>query len=104
MLEIRLLTTDQTFVEALNSAGIDGVRADYDPTMAYDTAEHICEIVIRALGPTALTLAAQWVAARWRKEKPKQASINNHVVANADQVVTIINNYITEKQPGGGNT
>jgi hypothetical protein len=41
MFEIPVRTTDRTFVEDLNSAGIEGVRADYRPTMAYDSAAHV---------------------------------------------------------------
>lgn len=103
MLEVRIITTDENLVDGLNSAGIDGVRAEYQPTMAYDTAEHICEIVVAAVAPAALKLVATWLAARWKKDKPKQASINNHTVIHADQVVTIINNYVIEKQDSSTN-
>ena len=41
MAELRILTTDQTFVDDLNAAGIGGVTAKYDPTIAYDSAEHL---------------------------------------------------------------
>ncbi len=97
MLEINIMTTDQTFVEGLNSAEIEGVRAEYRPTMAYDSAEHICEIVVTAIGSTALKLAAEWIIARWKKEKPKEACVNNQIFNNAEQITNIVNNFI-EKQ------
>ncbi len=65
-LKIKIMTTDGTFVEGLNGAGIKGVRAEYRPTMAYDSAEHICEIVVTAIGSTALKLAADWIIAHWK--------------------------------------
>ena len=93
-MEISVLTTDQTFVEGLNAAGIQGVRAEYRPTMAYDSTEHICEIVIVAIGTVGLHLVADWIVARWNKEKPKQMDLNKVTINNADQIVTVINNYI----------
>ena len=62
MFELRVITMHQTFVEALNAAGIEGVRAEYRPTMAYDTAhEHILEIVVTSATSAGLKLAADWI-------------------------------------------
>jgi hypothetical protein len=50
MLELHVMTMHHNFAEALNAARIEGVRAEYRPTIAYDTAEeHIREIVIVAV-------------------------------------------------------
>ncbi len=94
MLEIRVFTTDETFVEDLNAAGIEGVRADYRPTMAYDSAEHVFEIVIGAVSAAALKFAADWIMLRLKKQPPSQMVINNCDVTNAENVAIIINNYI----------
>jgi predicted RNase H-like HicB family nuclease len=96
-MEIKVLTTDEGFVAGLNSAGIEGIHAQYRPTMAYDSAEHICEIVITAIGSLGLRLAGDWIIARWKNDKPTEASINNQIVSNAEQVTVIVNNFI-EKQ------
>jgi hypothetical protein len=93
MLEISVITTDQTFVKDLNSSGIEGVRADHRPTMAYDSAEHVLEIVVTAAGPVALKFLADWLLARLRKAPTTQLTIN-HQTINAENVVTVINNFI----------
>ena len=60
MTEIRLYTTDQTFLDDLNAAGIEGVEADYRPEMAFDTGgtESILTVVI-TVGATAGLKCAQ---------------------------------------------
>jgi hypothetical protein len=98
MLNIRILTTDQTLVPELNSSGIAGASAKYDPTMAYDSAERVCEIVISAIATGGLKLAGEWLVARWKKKPPSQISINNQVVNNAEHVTIIINNVVIEKK------
>ncbi len=47
-LELKVFTTDAAFVDDINSAVIEGVRAAYRPTAAYDGAEHLFEIVLGA--------------------------------------------------------
>jgi hypothetical protein len=60
MLELSVITMHQTFVEKLNSAGIEGVRATYRPTMAYDTGtESICEVVVVAATAEALPTGSE---------------------------------------------
>jgi hypothetical protein len=95
MLELRVFTTDETFVEDLNAAGIEGVRADYRPTMAYDSAEHVYEIVIGAASGAALKFAADWIMLRLKKQIPSQMVINNCYVKNSENVTIIINNYVS---------
>jgi hypothetical protein len=98
MLKISVITTDQTFVKDLNSAAIEGVRADHRPTMAYDSAEHVLEIVITAATSVGLKLVADWLLARLKNAPPPtQLTINSQTI-NAENVVTVINNYI-DAQP-----
>jgi len=94
MLELSVITTDQTFVKDLNSAGIEGVRAEHRPTMAYDSAEHILEIVVGAAAPVALKFVADWLLARLKKAPPPTQLTINHQNTNAQNLVTIINNFI----------
>jgi hypothetical protein len=94
------ITTDQKFVELLNSAGIKGVIAKYHPTMAYDSAEHVSEILVTAMGSVALKLLAEWIIMYWNKEKPSKMIINNHTVSNAEQIATIINNSAGDLDEG----
>ena len=100
MLEIRVLTTDETFVEDLNAAGIEGVRADFRPTMAYDSADRVVEIVIGAVSGAALKFVSDWIILRLRKQLPSQMVINNCDVKNAENVTIIINNYIDTQNKG----
>jgi hypothetical protein len=94
MLELHVFTTDQDLVDDLNAAGIEGVRADYRPTMAYDTMEHLCEIVLSAMTVEGLKLAGIMIADRLRRKPPSRMDIN-HITINGDNnVVTIINNFI----------
>lgn len=95
MLEISVITTDQTFVKDLNSAGIEGVQAESRPTMAFDSTEHIQEIVVMALTSTGLKLAAEWLVGRLKKDPSKQIIVNNQTINNnnADNIVIIFNNY-----------
>ncbi len=86
MAELRVLTTDENFVGELNAAGIEGVRADYRPTMAYDSAEHIFEILITGLTLEAFKLFGKWVVQRFKKTPPKQFTI-----VGGDNSVNIIN-------------
>ena len=95
LLKINVLTMHQTFVETLNSAGIEGARAEYGPTMAYDTAgEYLREIVITAISAEALKLVMEWIIEYLRREPPRETRINNRPINNADNVVVIVNNYL----------
>jgi len=95
MLELKVITTDQAFVDDLNSAGIKGVRADYRPTMAYDSAEHILEIVVTASTAAVLKLVGDWIIARFKTKSPTtQITINNQTIINGETVVTVIQNCI----------
>ena len=105
MIEMTVITTDQTFLENLNSAGIGGVRADYRPTMAFNSDEHILTIVLTVVGSTALKLLADWILARLKNAPaPTQLTINNQTI-NAENVVTVVTNYIdTQPDPKGANS
>ncbi|HTT85642.1 MAG TPA: hypothetical protein VMF67_19365 [Rhizomicrobium sp.] len=94
MFEITVMTTDHAFVGDLNSAGIEGVRAQYRPTMAYDDARGVVEIVVTAAAVEGLKLAGHWIADRFRKAPADQMVINNQNITNSDNVVTTINIYI----------
>ena len=94
MTEIKIYTTDQTLLRDLNAAGIEGVKADYRPEMAFDTgAETILTIVVSAAASTGLKLFADWLLSRLNNSPPPtQLTINSQTV-NAENVVTIINNF-----------
>jgi hypothetical protein len=94
MLEITIMTTDHAFVGDLNSAGIEGVRAQYRPKMAYDDARGVAEIVVTAAAVEGLKFAGNWIAERFRKAPADQMFINNQNITNSDNVVTTINIYI----------
>jgi len=101
MLELKVKTWDRAFADDLNSAEIEGVRAAHRPTMAYDSPEHVFEIVITAATPVALKFVADWIAARLKAKPTPQdrpTIINNQTLTNAETVVTIINNYIGTKE------
>lgn len=91
MLKLRVITTDEKFVEDLNSAGIEGVRASYRPTMAYDSAEHIFEIVVTAGTGAILKLVGEWTINRFKRNPPKEITINNQTIINAETIQTVIN-------------
>jgi hypothetical protein len=94
MTKIKIYTTDQTFLDDLNAARIEGVEADYRPEMAFDTgAETILTIVVSAVASTGLKLFADWFLSRLKNSPPPtQLTINSQTV-NAENVVTIINNF-----------
>jgi hypothetical protein len=95
MLELHVFTTDQEFVADLNAADIDGVRAEYRPTMAYDSMEHVCEIVLTAAIAEGLRLAAAMIADRLKKKTPKQMEVDGKNVINGNNnVLTVVNNFI----------
>jgi hypothetical protein len=98
MFEIRVFTTDQTLVGGINSANIEGVKAEYKPTMAYDSAEHVFEIIITVAAPVALALIKDLLVERLKKEVPKQLVIHNQVVNNAEGVVIIFQNIIDKQR------
>jgi hypothetical protein len=101
MLELKVKTWDRAFVDDLNSAEIEGARAAHRPTLAYDSPEHIFEIVIMAATPAALRLVADWIAARLKAKPTPQDRpmiINNQTITKAETVVTIINNYVGTKE------
>ena len=98
MLEIDVTTTDGAFVSGLNAAKLEGVRAEYRPTMAFDTAEHICQIIV-SMAPSAATLFTAWLTHRLKKTPaPPTVTINNHTTINAQNVVQIIQQIV--EQPG----
>jgi hypothetical protein len=68
--------------------------------MAFDSADHILTIVVTAAASTGLRLVAEWILSRLRgAPPPTQLTINNQTV-NAENVVTVINNYIdTQPKP-----
>lgn len=92
MLEIKVFTTDHALVDDINSSGIGNVKAEFRPTMAYDTAEHLVEVVITVIAPTALALLKDWLVGRWTAKVPKQLQIQNKVVTNAESIVVIVQN------------
>jgi hypothetical protein len=92
MLKLKVITTDQRFVEDLNSAGIKGVRADYRPAMAYDTGgEHVFEIVVTAATAGMLKLVGDWIIDRFKRTPPTQITINNQTIINAETIQNAIN-------------
>lgn len=93
MTEIKIYTTDQTFLDDLNAARIEGVEASYRPTMAFDTAETIFTIVVSAAASTGLKLFADWLLSRLKNSPPPTRLTINSQTVNADNVVTIINNF-----------
>ena len=98
--EISVVTMHQTFVEDLNSSGLEGIRAEYRPTMAYDTVEeHILEIVVTSVTSVGLKLVADWIVEYLKSKPPKETTINNQtIINNPENVVMIVNNYVTEAQ------
>lgn len=95
MFEISVDTMHQTFVENLNSAGIEGVRAKYRPTMAYDTAgEYFREIVIVAASAEAVRLLKEWLIWFIKREPPKEITVNRQIINNAEKIEIVINNYM----------
>jgi hypothetical protein len=92
MIEIKIYTTDQTFIDDLNAAGIEGVKADCRPEMAFDIGtETILTIVVTAAITKGVGLFADWLLSRLRNSPPPtQLTINSQTV-NAQNVVTIIN-------------
>ena len=92
MSELRILITDETFVDDLNAAGIEGIYAEHDPTMAYDTVEHIYEIVVTGIAVKSFELFAQWLIDRLKKKPPEQFTIVN----SGENAVNIIN-YISSE-------
>jgi len=96
-LEVNILTTDRTFVEGLNAAGIKGIQAAYRPTMAYDSAEHIYEIAIIAMESVTLKLVADWISTRWKIDRPAELIINNQIINNTDQIIGIIDDFIDKQ-------
>jgi hypothetical protein len=92
MLEISVTTTDQSFVQDFNSAGIEGVRADYRPTMAFDSFEHVLQIVVESVTAAGLKLAIDWIIERRKKAPTNQITVNSQVIENSGNVIIIINN------------
>jgi hypothetical protein len=74
MIELTIITTDQTFLKDLNFAEIEGVSAEYRPTMAFDTAETILTIVVTAVASTGLKLLADWALSRLKNTPPPNAT------------------------------
>jgi len=90
MLAINVTTTDQAFVEDLNSASIEGVTAEYRPTMAFDSTEHILQIVVTLVAPIAFKSFVDWIFFRYVKKGPsKQQIININIKNSHDSIVNI---------------
>jgi hypothetical protein len=98
MIEIRIHTTDQTFLNDLNAAGIEGIRADSRPKMAFDTAESIWTIVITVGATAGLKFLGDWMLSRLKQSPPPTHLTINHTTINAQNVVTIINNIRTKAE------
>jgi hypothetical protein len=95
MLELNVFTTDLSFVEDLNFAKIEGISATYrPPSMAYDSAEQVFDIVVSASSSIGLGLVTNWIYGRFRTKPPKELTINNQTIINAENVHIVINNYL----------
>lgn len=89
--EIKVTTTDETLVRDLNTAGLEGVRAEYRPTMAFDSAERVLEAVLQVACPTGGMLLAKWLQIRLRKPNARNSTtIINQTTINAQNVVVVI--------------
>lgn len=97
MLEIQILTTDNRLVDDLNSAIIDGVHAEYRPTLAFDSTEHILQIVIVAAAPAALSMAARWLADRFKNQLPTRLDVNGQTINSPNSIITIVNVHVETK-------
>ena len=97
MLEIQILTTDNSLVDDLNSVALDGVRAEYRPTLAFDSTEYILQIVIGAAAPAALSLAAHWLADRFKNQPPKRLDVNGQTIKSPNSIIAIVNIYVETK-------
>jgi hypothetical protein len=93
MIEIKLYTTDQKFLDDLNAAGIEGVEADYRPEMAFDSHESILTVVITVGATAGLKFLGDWILSRLKTSPPPTQLTINHTTINAENVVTIINNF-----------
>jgi hypothetical protein len=93
MTEIKIYTTDQTFLDDLNAAGIEGVKANCRPEMAFDTAESIWTIVVTVGATAGLKFLGDWMLSRLKRSPPPTQLTINHTTINAQNVVTIINNF-----------
>lgn len=94
--EIEVFTTDNRFVDDLNSASIPGVSANYRPTMAFDSVDGLCQILIEIATGTAANLVAHWVQERCKKTPPRQIRIENKNVQNS-QITIVVNEYVERK-------
>jgi len=93
--QIKVITTDPDFVADLKIANIEGIEAFYRPTMAFDTAEHIFQIVVQGSATVALNLFSAWLYDRIKSHKAKKMLLNNQDVVSApDKITTIINSQI----------
>lgn len=93
--EVKVTTTDETLVRDLNSAGLEGVRAEYRPTMAFDSAERVLEVVLQVASPTAGMLLAKWLQIRLQKPNARTSTtIVNQTTINAQNVAVVIEQAI----------
>ena len=65
--------------------------------MAYDSAEHIYEIAIIAMESVTLKLVADWISTRWKIDRPAELIINNQIINNTDQIISIIDDFIDKQ-------
>ena len=81
------------YVKDLKLAQIQGVEAEYKPTMAFDSggADQALQIAISIASSVDAQLLAEWISGRLKKGSPNRLEINNQSI-NANNVVVIINN------------
>ena len=94
---LNVTTTDQAFVEDLNCASIEGVTAEYRPTIAFDSTEHILQIVVTLVAPTvpiAVKSFAEWVVGYVKKDPSKQPIINNYPIIRFYCYIMIIDSLV----------
>jgi hypothetical protein len=87
-LEIRVVTTDQTFRRNIKLSGVQVKQA------RRSSKNDICNIIVTAEDTRALMEVSEWITDRWNKRKPNVARVNNQTVSHADQVPIIINDYL----------
>lgn len=97
IIELNITTTDETFVSDLNAAGIQDIRAEYRPIMAFDSAEHFFQVVVTVASTMAGRVLGKWLADRIARD-PSQSkiTINNHVTINAQNVTQVIQQIVDE--------
>ena len=101
-LQLAICTNDVDLAEAINAAGIEGVKAMYrNPTMAFDSAKRVMNVIAIVSTTASLLQLGAWLIDHMKKIDPNKITITidgEEVTKDTEKITVIIDKKIKKHQ------